>query len=187
MLYLDRTHNKKGFTLIELLVVIAIIGLLASIVLASLNTARAKARDTRRIEDLTQVRTALEEYYNDNGYYPIIIDENCDNNGWNDLRSALTPKYIASLPNDPVSGSYMYCSDKLISPQEYVLGSQMELGYSVPTSSAFRGIFWTQWGGDDVYVCSINNEYCLATCNNDALDVKWPQSYYPPNCGTYWN
>ncbi len=53
---------KKGFTLIELLVVIAIIGILASVVLASLNSARAKSRDARRIADVKQIQLALELY-----------------------------------------------------------------------------------------------------------------------------
>lgn len=57
------TLNKKGFTLIELLVVIAIIGILSSIVLVSLNTARGKARDAARIAELRQLSTALTLYY----------------------------------------------------------------------------------------------------------------------------
>jgi prepilin-type N-terminal cleavage/methylation domain-containing protein len=48
-------REEKGFTLIELLVVIAVIGLLSSVILASLNNARKKGRDTRRIEDLRQI------------------------------------------------------------------------------------------------------------------------------------
>ena len=47
--------KSRGFTLIELLVVIAIIGILSSVVLASLNSARAKGRDSRRVSDLKQM------------------------------------------------------------------------------------------------------------------------------------
>src|SRR3989338_3128827 len=63
----DRRNFLTGFTLIELLVVISIIGLLSSVVLASLNNARAKARDTRRIQDFKQISTALYLYY----YYGV--------------------------------------------------------------------------------------------------------------------
>ena len=61
-----KKKNQKfltGFTLIELLVVIAIIGLLATIVMVSLNTARGKARDARRMGDIKQMMLALEMYY----------------------------------------------------------------------------------------------------------------------------
>ena len=62
--------KNKGFTLIELLVVISIIGLLASVVLVSLNPARGKARDTRRAADIRQFQTALEIYFSNNNAYP---------------------------------------------------------------------------------------------------------------------
>ncbi len=54
--------NRRGFTLVELLVVIAIIGILASFVLNSLGSARGRARDASRRNDLNQVRTGLEQY-----------------------------------------------------------------------------------------------------------------------------
>ncbi|MDP2593921.1 MAG: type II secretion system protein [bacterium] len=52
--------NTRGFTLIELLVVIAIIGLLSSIVLASLSTARDKGRDAAIQSDLNSIRIGAE-------------------------------------------------------------------------------------------------------------------------------
>ena len=62
--------TRKGFTLIELLVVIAIIGILSSVVLASLSTARAKSRDGKRVSDLGQVQLALELYFDAYQSYP---------------------------------------------------------------------------------------------------------------------
>ena len=53
--------KKQGFTLIELLVVIAIIGILSTAVLTSLNSARDKARDAKKISDLKQIALALEQ------------------------------------------------------------------------------------------------------------------------------
>lgn len=64
------SRSSKGFTLIELLVVISIISLLSSVVLASLNSARAKARDTRRLSDMHQMQVALDMYLNQFGRYP---------------------------------------------------------------------------------------------------------------------
>ena len=64
-------NKKRGFTLIELLVVIAIIGILSSVVLASLSTARQKSRDAKRISDLGQIQLALELYFDAKQSYPI--------------------------------------------------------------------------------------------------------------------
>ncbi len=68
----------RGFTLIELLVVIAIIGILASVVLVSLQSARKKGNDARVQSGVQQIRTALETEYN-NGVYPSLISGTATN------------------------------------------------------------------------------------------------------------
>lgn len=63
--------GHEGFTLIELLVVIAIIGLLSTLAVVALTSARGKARDAKRISDIKQIQTALELYFADQGQkYP---------------------------------------------------------------------------------------------------------------------
>ena len=63
---------KKGFTLIELLVVIAIIGILSSVVLASLNTARSKGKDAAIKSNLANMRPQAEIVYDEAGYYGTV-------------------------------------------------------------------------------------------------------------------
>ena len=99
------SNQNKGFTLIELLVVIAIIGTLASVVLASLNSARASGRDAKRASEIQEISKALQLYWLDNdGLYPphdasSRVDPSLD--------VLTTDGYMPSLPCDPVAG----CND----------------------------------------------------------------------------
>lgn len=95
MLKLQNLRSKAGFTLIELLVVIAIIALLASIVLVSLNNAREKSRNVKRVSDMTQLQKALELYYADNNTYPTS-SVSVALSAWSS--SILVPKYLKALP-----------------------------------------------------------------------------------------
>lgn len=96
-------NKNKGFTLIELLVVIAIIGLLASVVLLALNSARAKARDAKRIADIRQIASAMELYFNDSNSYPTSAGTDASGAFFSDtgLKTAMVPKYIGLLPQAP--------------------------------------------------------------------------------------
>ena len=94
-----RKAKNQGFTLIELLVVIAIIGLLSSVVLASLNSARMKARDAQRKANVDQVKLALDLYLSTYNDYPSIGTDNLGYN-WVGLATPLA-EYIAQIPLDP--------------------------------------------------------------------------------------
>ena len=99
--------STRGFTLIELLVVIAVIGILAGVILASLNSARAKARDAQRISQLREIQKALELYYTDNGSYPVGTTEaGCSAAAWaTPLASLVSGGYISVLPRDPLNAT----------------------------------------------------------------------------------
>ncbi len=98
-------YKQKAFTLIELLVVIAIIGLLSAVVLASLESARSRARDSQRIQMIKQIETALEMYYQDHGQYPAgDALQMCHPNGWNTpIGELVTKGYLGSIPKDPLN------------------------------------------------------------------------------------
>jgi prepilin-type N-terminal cleavage/methylation domain-containing protein len=112
--------QQKGFTLIELLVVIAIIGILSSVVLASMNTARKKGRDARRRQDLKAMQVALE----------LVFDASSPN-AYPAAAAAATisathisTTYMSKVPTDPTSGySYQYASTATGS---YCLGAKLE-------------------------------------------------------------
>ena len=106
----------KGFTLIELLVVIAIIGILSAVVLASLNSARAKARDAKRVADVGQIQTALALYYDSNQKYPQAIAD------------LVTAGFLPVEPSDPLASTtkYKYAVDSATTATKYHLGADLE-------------------------------------------------------------
>jgi general secretion pathway protein G len=88
---------KKGFTLIELLIVIAIMAILSGIVFASLASSRAKARDGKRVSDISQIQLSLELYRESNGRYPTAIYSN-----------PAFDIYSQNTPKDPNGNNYFY-------------------------------------------------------------------------------
>ncbi len=129
---MKKISKNNGFTLIELLMVVAIIGLLSSLVLISIDTARAKSRDTSRVQAIKQIQNALQLYFIANGAFPPGNETN--------LSASLVPLYISSIPNDPSGGANVYQYQALTSPtsggtcnsgaicQSYHLAAKMEQG-----------------------------------------------------------
>lgn len=119
-----KTKLAQGFTLIELLVVISIIGMLASVVLVSLQGARNKAKDAKLIAEVKELQKALELYRLDNGKYPGVGTDSswhstaagCSatnghlltENGMFD--ATFRSKYIPSLPTELASCGIYYMS-----------------------------------------------------------------------------
>ncbi len=103
--------NQKGFTLIELLVVIAIIGLLSTLAVVALNSARQKSRDSKRVADVKQIQTALELYFADANGYPAVASAQelgqgsykalCSNGGWKATCASGDTTYMGLVPAKP--------------------------------------------------------------------------------------
>lgn len=101
-------HNE-GFTLIELLVVIAIVGMLASIILTSLNGARVKARDAKRTEEVKGLERAIYSYWLDhNGTYPPDACADCGVALTDTTFATAMSRYISVLPADATTDGWQY-------------------------------------------------------------------------------
>ena len=120
--------SKRGFTLIELLVVISIIGVLSSVVLASVTQAREKAQNAARLESTRQIDLAIQLYESTNGHAPLLqgtcgkdpilgfptVDPGCvavqtatdpdEVLKWTRFQQDLAP-YMSKLPVDPCGTS----------------------------------------------------------------------------------
>jgi len=117
--------NTKGFTLIELLVVIAIIGLLATLSVVALSSARVKSRDARRVSDIKQIQTALELYADSN------------NNTYPGALASVTPTYMGAVPTNPTPTNDGSCAASTdYSYTQTGTGSGYTLAYCLSTGAA---------------------------------------------------
>jgi prepilin-type N-terminal cleavage/methylation domain-containing protein len=121
-------QSSKGFTLIELLIVIVILAVLTTILLVTLNPIAQirKSQDAQRQQDLKQISTALDAFYNDKNYYPKLGSTDVPIGGsyWIDTNNNSTV-YMQKVPTDPTAGSgwqdYAYVTDGSDHPQWNVL------------------------------------------------------------------
>ena len=85
--------SEQGFTLLELLVVMTIIGILAAVAIPALKDAPQRAREAALKEDLFTMRSTIDQFHGDKGYYPP------------DLQTLVTDGYLRQIPIDPMTKS----------------------------------------------------------------------------------
>ncbi|MBU1160139.1 prepilin-type N-terminal cleavage/methylation domain-containing protein [Patescibacteria group bacterium] len=106
--------KNKGFTIIELMVVVAIIGILAALITISFSDAKAKSRDSRRMEDLKSLSNALNLFYANFHRFPISAGAiDLDGTASDTVSNDLISNNAAAAPiKDPLSPAtdYVYNS-----------------------------------------------------------------------------
>ena len=157
-----KNKSQKGFTLVELLVVIAIIGILATLLLLQLGVARQRARDAKRIVDISQVRTAAELYFDDAGQYPQVAT-------FAALGALVVPKYMTQLPVDPLNnGNYTY-NYAYSGLTKYHMWAELEQSAAALKSDAdINSTGWTGQARDGADASGAN-------CTTAAIDCVYDQ------------
>lgn len=179
----------KGFTLIELVVAIGILAILAVFLIASLNPIQQfeKARDAQRKSDLTQIKRALEQYYQDHGSYPAsnasyqITDFNGNAVVWGG--SAGWQPYMNLVPQDPSSDrKYVYYavdtkgnSGPGTTPQKYYLYTSLERGPEDPQTCMASS--------QTCKANPLNPSYCNCTNVPTGVSCGSGSTSYPCNFG----
>ncbi|MEN9913282.1 MAG: hypothetical protein RLY66_690 [Candidatus Parcubacteria bacterium] len=148
---------NRGFTLIELLVVISIIGMLSSIVMVSVASARTKARDSKRLQQIRQIDLAVQLYVSDNNRAPnlqgtcgaavysggsssCVANSSANDAVWARFKADIS-RYMPNVPGDPcISG----CTS---------LNPTYGLGYTYIAPAAVK----YQCAGDSGGTCSLSN------------------------------
>jgi prepilin-type N-terminal cleavage/methylation domain-containing protein len=168
-------NKNSGFTLIELLVVISVIGLMSAVIMVSLNSVRAKARDARRVQNVDAIATGVEIYFASNGFMPL---------GTNNIAMVdLAPQWaqlgaligIARMPRDSTgfTSFYWYAASGSGSTALQLSGTSYcmylpshSFGVSVPLESAeyiSRDLgmapdsFYYVKGGGDAFIFNMND------------------------------
>jgi type II secretion system protein G len=138
---------SRGFTLIELLVVIAIIGMLSSVVLGSLSSARSRGADAKRVSDMRTIVSALELYRSSIGSYPNTSSSwvSSYNNSAGNWITGLSPTYVPRIPvevaNNPWPNTpelmYYYISN----------GTDYCMQISQENNCSANPYYWGTWNG----------------------------------------
>lgn len=178
MFTLQNLKTSRGFTLIELLVVIAIIGILASTVLASLQSARASGRDAQRISELKEIMKALELFRNaNNGLYPCtpvaaaaplnitaLVENMIPANADSPAGCADITAYMPNIPTDPTHQGTTF-------GYRYIISNSSRTDYTLLTRLESNA----GW-------CSINKEIGFSSWNGDPSDGPAPpdELNFPP-------
>ncbi|MDP2647892.1 MAG: type II secretion system protein [Candidatus Yanofskybacteria bacterium] len=156
-----RFNLSRGFTLVELLVVIGIIGVLATLVLVQLGGARARARDAKRISDVSQLRSAVELYGEDHqNTYPTAMSD------------AMLGSYMSNgvVPRDPVTQAvYGYAYTPAVSPTRYHVWAELEQsGGTKPSAlNTDADLNSTGWSGTPIVGAT---EACTTAANDCIYD-----------------
>jgi len=153
-------NKQSGFTLIELLVVIAIIGLLSTIVLASLGTARSKGVTASNQMALQQVKNALALYAADhNGNYPLATS------------SLVLGKYISAI-NPNIVYTPVSCNAELCSDYTLAISGGSGSGSGVPCGDPTKEECWSTTEGSGVWSYAI--DYCAGLTDGGHSDWFLP-------------